>query len=364
MIMKSQNSMFTVKRVCSTLVAIPILLSLICTGNRQASAQDAIPEVVTKGLNNPSGVAIQPETGHVFVADSGAGRIVRVIDGKAEAVITDFPTEGYGTNPTYKIGPLGLLFLDKETLVVGGGGLPDGDDLLRVFKVPGVGEGSIDASATHGNALALPATGEEGEDDFVPGEGNFYGLARGSAGIFVTCNGDDDKGWVSLATLKRDEISKFTRKIATKVFTEVGAPVAATTSPEKYLVIGQMGEIKNVKDSLLTFYSQSGTKLGIYRTGLNDITGLAYGPRHGRLFALEFNWANPQQGGLYKLVAIKNDDDRCEAVLMSRLEKPTSLAFTKDGDCYITLAGSAKPADGKPDGQLILIRQLDIDPNQ
>ena len=363
MIMKSENYTFTIKRICYASVIVPILWSLLAGDSGQANAQDAIPEVVMKGLHNPSGVAIQPETGYVFVADSGAGRIVRVIDGKAEAVITDFPTEGYGENPTYKIGPLGLLFLDKDTLVVGGGGLPAGEDLIRIYKVPDIGEGSIKASAPRGKEFSLPAIAKSGDKDAQPGEGNFYGLALGSEGIFVTCSGDDSKGWVSFATLKQNQITSFKREIATEDLTEVKAPVAATISPQGYLVIGQMGETTNAKDSLLTFYSQSGTKLGAYLTGLNDITGLAYGPRHGRLFALDFNWANPKQGGLYKLVDMKNDK-KCESVLMSKFEKPTALAFTGKGDCYITLAGTAKPADGRPDGQLILIRKLDIDPNK
>ena len=362
MIMKTQNRNSFFTKIYSAVVIATICLGFLLVINCQANAQDAIPEVVTKGLNNPSGIAIQPETGHVFVADSGAGRIVRVIDGKVEAVITDFPTEKYGPNSTSKIGPLGLLFLDKKTLVVGGGGLPNGKDLLRVFEVPGVGAGSIKAAATKGDTFALPASGKEGKDDFEPGEGNFYGLAGGSEGVFVTGTGNDAKGWVSFATVKMDQISKFERKIDTKEVTRVDSPMAATISPQGYLVIGQMGKIKNEKDSLLTFYDQSGTKMGVYRTGLNDITGLAYGPRHGRLFALDFNWANPKRGGLFKLVDM-NDETQCEAVLMSRLDKPTALAFTKDGDCYITLAGSATP-NGQPDGKLILIRQLDIDPNE
>ena len=348
------------KRNLVTLALLPLALIFLFAGSGQANAQDAIPEIVVQGLNNPSGVAIQPNTGHVFVADSGAGRIVRVIGVKAEPVITNFPTENYGTNPTYKIGPLGLLFLDEETLVVGGGGLPDGKDLLRVFKVPTVGEEPIKASETFGNPIGLPADDPE-QLDAKPGEGDFYGLAQGSKGIFVTCNGDDTQGWVSLATLNPNkQINTFSRSIATTAATVVDAPVAITISPERYLAIGQMGEVEDIQDSLLVFYSQSGTKLGVYRTGLNDITGLAYGPRHNRLFALDFNWANPKRGGLYKLVKM-NSDTECEPVLMSQLEKPTALAFTQTGDCYITLAGSA---NGKPDGKLIIIRQLDIDPNK
>ena len=63
---------------------------------------------VVDGLDNPAGIAIQPETGHVFVSDSGASRIIRVVDGKAQAVITDFPVDVYGKGPMYNIGPLGL----------------------------------------------------------------------------------------------------------------------------------------------------------------------------------------------------------------------------------------------------------------
>ncbi len=344
-------------RISTTLALLPLAISFLFAGS-QVGAQDAIPEVVVQGLNNPSGVAIQPNTGHVFVSDSGSGRVVRVIDGKIEDVITDFPTEGYGTDPTYKIGPLGLLFLDEETLVVGGGGLPDGEDSIRVFKVPATGQVAIKASDNKDKPLSLPSSGEG--EDAVPGEGNFYGLALGMGKLFVTCNGDDAKGWVSQASVSANsQISNLTRLIATKEATGVDAPVAATISPQGYLAIGQMGEIKNLKDSLLTFYSLSGTKLGVYSTGLNDISGLAYGPRHSRLFALDFNWANPKQGGLYKLVDMKSET-KCEAVLMSKLEKPTALVFTPKGDCYITLAGT----NGKPDGKLILIRQLDTDPNQ
>lgn len=33
---------------------------------------------VVDGLDNPAGIAIQPETGDIFVSDSGASRVIRV----------------------------------------------------------------------------------------------------------------------------------------------------------------------------------------------------------------------------------------------------------------------------------------------
>lgn len=147
-------------------------------------------KTIVERLNNPCGIAIQPETGHVFVSDSGALRVIRIVDGKAEPVITGFPKDNYGKGPVYDIGPLGLAFIDKNTLAVGGGGKLDGEELLRVYKIPAAGAAPIDASQMHGAPQTLPANGK------VVGEGNFYGLAKGNQGIFVTCNGDDEKGWI------------------------------------------------------------------------------------------------------------------------------------------------------------------------
>src|SRR5262245_10966897 len=96
--------------------------------------------VVLTGLNNPSGIAIQPETGAIFVSDSAALRVVRVgKEGKAEDAITGFTKDIYGKGPMYDIGPLGLAFVDKDTLVVGDGGKKDGEELLRIYKLPADG---------------------------------------------------------------------------------------------------------------------------------------------------------------------------------------------------------------------------------
>ena len=86
---------------CAALFATPLL------------AQDAKVETVVTGLTNPCGIAIQPETGHVFISDSGAGRVVRIVDGKIEEVIKGSRKDIYGKGPMYDVGPMGLAFLDK-----------------------------------------------------------------------------------------------------------------------------------------------------------------------------------------------------------------------------------------------------------
>lgn len=315
----------------TSLLSLAVLLS-VCVA---PAAADHHVKTVLDGLNNPAGVAIQPETGTVFVSDSGASRVVRVVDGKAEAVITDFPVDVYGKGPMYNIGPLGLVFLDKDTLVVGGGGLKDGEELLRVYKVPAAGQAAIKADKME-KKFKLTAAGDE-----VKGEGNFYGLASNGKRVFVTCNGDDTKGWVSHSAIKEGSLGKLKRSIATKEATEVDAPVAVAISPRGELVVGQMGEISIPGDGLLTFYNaKNGKMLLNLETGLSDITALAYSPK-GQLYATDFMWTNTAEGGLYQLISKgEGDDQSIESKKLETLDKPTALAFGTDGSLYITVIGS------------------------
>ncbi len=310
-------------------------------------------ENVVEGLNNPCGVAIQPETGHIFVADSGAGKIIRVVDGKAQDVVVEFPIDIYGKGPKFNIGPLGMVFADKDTLVVGGGGLKDGEELLRIYKVPAAGAAAIKASEMADSKMLAPT-------DEIKGEGNFYALAMTKTGLYVTCNGDDTKGWVSKATIKDGKFVKYERFLATKEATEVDAPVGIAIEPTLgHIAVGQMGEISIPGDALLTFYRESnGEMLVNYETGLSDITSLAYSPG-GQLYALDFVWTDTKAGGLFHLVATKEDGkDGVKASKIVGLDKPTAMVFHKDGDLFATVIGTSSE-DGKVlGGKLVKITGL------
>ena len=329
-------------RKCLWLAAAVATALFVTTTHAQVKV-----ETVLDGLNNPCGVAVQPDTGTVFVADSGAGRVVRVVDGKAEVVISGFPLDVYGKGPMYNVGPLGLAFLNKDTLVIGGGGNPDGEELLRVYKVPATGEKPITADKM---AASFKLAGENvGSDNEVKGEGNFYAVVATENAVFVTSNGDDTKGWVAKGAVKDGTVTAYERSIATKEAVGVDAPVAITKHPRRgFLAVGQMGEITVPNDSLLCFYNPNNGKLrASLKTGLFDITGLAYSPNN-QLFATDFAWMDTKEGGLFQL--IRRQEGGMQAVKANKvvsLDKPTALAFGTDGALYITVIGTGDKNPGK-----------------
>lgn len=364
-----------------TLCAIALFAGLFVAGS--ALAQDDAeekPQVVAKtlvtNLLNPSGLAIHPDTGHVFIANRhGVYRYLPDEADKSKKIVIETHTpqkDVYGKGPMYDVGPLGLAFLDKDHLVVGDGSRPDGSELVFVYKVGP--EPPAEPAAEDSAVYTLgPIVAQEGVT--AMGEGNFYGVAIGAGAIFFTSNGDDTKGWIAKIEVKKAEaeeegeegkwtLGELLPGIATKEATNVDAPVAITFSPDgKELVVGQMGEINVPGDSLLTFYDPaSGELKRNYTTGLHDIAGLAYSPKTGKLYAADFAWLDSAkeegeeteaEGGLFEL-AIEGDEVKATRVL--KLDKPTAIAFDKEGNLYLTEFGTAAEGDTKNPGSLSIIK--------
>lgn len=315
----------------------------------------AEPQIKTlvKGLNNPCGVEVA-KGGDIFVSDSAAHKVIRVSakGGKTSDLITGFPEDIYGKGPKFAIGPLGLALLDDETLVVGGGGLPDGQELVQVYTIPEAGKSISQDDMKY--KLGPIGPGEESQK----GEGNFYGVAVGKHGIYITSNGDDTKGWVLKAALENGKPGPLKPFIATKVATNVDAPVGITIDKQGHLVIGQMGEVSGKgKDSLLTIYNGTGKLLSSAEAGLYDIAALAYSPKSGKLYAVDFAWEKTSEGGLFRLdTQGEGDKLSVKAVKIASLDKPTDLAFSDDGTLYVTVFGTAKEGSDDKPGELLEIK--------
>lgn len=308
-------------------------------------------KTLVTNLENPSGLAIQDGTGHVFVASRYG---IYRYDAKGKTVdleIAGYPTDVYGKGPKYNVGPLGVAFMSKDQLVVGDGSRPDGEELVRIYKV---GDKPVAKWVKEDTAVQTLGPIKAG-DKTAKGEGNFYGVAVGGGDIFITCNGDDTKGWVAKSVIKDGKAGPLELTIATKEATNVDAPVAITFSPDgKELVIGQMGEMNVANDALLTFYDPKTGKLKkSLKTGLSDIAGLAYSPKTKKLYATDFSWVDTTKGGLFEL---KIDGDKVTAEKIVSLDKPAAIAFDKEGNLYLTAFGTQGKDPEKSPGSLAIIK--------
>ncbi|ODA28368.1 hypothetical protein [Planctopirus hydrillae] len=312
----------------------------------------AAPKTVelVEHLDNPTGVAIHGGNGHVFIVSKQG--VFRLVQGKPHKIFLEvegFPTDVYGKGPKYDIGPLGVALLGTDKLIVADGSRPDGEELVRIYKIedktPGPPRKETDAEFTVGPIAPGDASPK--------GEGNFYGVAVIGNTFYVTANGNDAKGWVARSVITDGKPGNLEPWLATKEAVNVDAPIAATVTPDgKQLVIGQGGEVNVAGDSLVTFYNpEDGKLLKNYKTGLHDITGLAYAP-NGKLYAVDFAWPDPTQGGLFELV-IEGEEIKPKKVLS--LDRPTALAFDKDGNAYVTVFGLGKDTGDKPKGGLLKI---------
>lgn len=87
----------------------------------------AVEKVLT-GLKNPHGVAVRPdgsgESYEVFVAESGAGRVFKILSSKPEKrvdVVSGFSTKPASDDSLTTAGAHSLHFLDHMRLVIAGG---------------------------------------------------------------------------------------------------------------------------------------------------------------------------------------------------------------------------------------------------
>lgn len=302
-------------------------------------------------LDNPSGVTVHPETGHVFVVSKQG--VFRYGPGKPKKVwleVDSYPTDIYGKGPMYDIGPLGVALWGADRLIVADGSRKDGEELVRVYKI----EATPPAGKPKNEAEAEFTLGPIAPGDLSPkGEGNFYGVTVFKDAIYVTCNGDDTKGWIAKAAVVDGKPGELIPTIATKEATEVDAPIAITVTPDgEQLVVSQGGEVNQPGDSLLTMYDAEGKLTKKFATGLNDITGLAYSPKTGKLYATDFSWVDTAQGGLFELTI---DGETCKATKILSFDRPTSLAFDKEGGCFVTIFGTGKDTGEKPKGGLVRV---------
>ncbi|HEV2969479.1 MAG TPA: hypothetical protein VGY55_05765, partial [Pirellulales bacterium] len=305
-------------------------LSVVRSTTRGIAAEPPTIKTTTvlNGLDNPAAVVNRPGTNELFISESGAGQVVRMLTDKPGAVtpvVTGFAVAAAPGGLGFQVGPLGIAFIDRMTFAVGGGGTGAGHDLLKIYPLPPADKPlkADDARQTLG---PIPA----GADDQT-NEGFFYGVATMPNAIFVTSRGGDSPGWVSRAFVldNNGKAADLKSLIKTKAIAAGAGPTGLTVSKRGELVVGESGPFDKPHDSSISFYNPKNGKLLLtMRTGLSDVMGLAYCPHSGNLYAVDLAWSDPKEGGLYRLDATRQDGKTgVKAIKIASLDKPTALAF-------------------------------------
>jgi len=313
---------------------------------------EIVVTTVVEGLNNPFSVSIDGDLDRIFVAESGAQRIVEIKDGKAVEVAGEFDAQPYRG---YNAGPISLFCPGENVLLVGHDS-KEGVGSLTMLKMK---PNSEDATKTDIKRETVQIEAKEGDAKL----NQFSNILVKHAVIYVVTRGDEENGWIALAEFQKEKITSLRPSIATAKLSNFPGPTCTAVSPAgEYLVISQMGKEGAAKDSRLVFYTLQGKMLRNFEVELQDIVSIAYSPGRKHLFAIDSNSVDPAKGGLYKLIG--KGAKKCDVKKLQDLSYATSMAFDSKGNLYITSLGGPPTTDGKPNGKLIKIEGLDDRPDE
>ena len=309
----------------------------------QPTCGQVAKRMILDHLDHPMGIAIQPITGHLFVSETGQGRVGRVVDNRLVEVVNGFSQSDPNCQVENGQGPLGLVFLDASALFVGEGGEKDNGDRLRMFELD-------DHVKTIPSAADSAAGGHFREDESrsqANRDGDLYAVTNAPIGIYVTSNNGLGKWSVENGKLRRFLAwggLQHDEQLANSMSR------ALTISPEGFVVVGMNSETT----SWLVFMDgATGIIKCKFPLELKEIRGLAYCVETGELFALEYSQQGPG-AGLYRLNA-KDFNTRCECELVIGLPRPTAMCFGPRGELYVTVVGLESAESELPVGQLLEI---------
>jgi hypothetical protein len=315
---------------------------------------EIIVSTVLEGLNNPFAISIEDGSDRIFIAESGAQRVIEVKEGKAIEIAGQFPPSTYRG---YQVGPLSLFAAGQSVLLVG----HDTEKGIGAITKLVARSNKEDKSEDSKQEAAIEK--DKRETIEIVNEGGaklhqFSNLTVKHTTVYVVTHGDEENGWIAISEIQDGKLTTLRPSIPTAKRTSYPGPTCTAVDPGgQYLVVSQMGQENDAKDSRLVFYTLQGKVLNNFEVELRDIVSLAYSPSRKHLFAIDYNFTDPSKGGLYKLIG--SDVNKCKVKKLQDLGYATAMQFDSKGTLWITSLGGPPATNGKPNGKLIKIEGLD-----
>jgi hypothetical protein len=337
---------------CTHRIAWAALLGMACSFGPIAFGADANVVAVKKvltGLKNPRDVAVRPEGSgeayEVFIAESGAGRVVKILSGKPEKridVISGFSIKpANDDNPSFP-GVHSLEFLDHMRLVAAGGD-EDGAPFVRLYELP---EPASPLTADqHKHEANVPETGKEPNFNAHV----FRGVARtqpndrvGDFLLVFAPNDGQSTGlvYVPVRSGSLGDVAPARLKNTGDEF-EIGAIAVGSNG---YVVVAGNEHGDSTGPSRLSFFSPLDRRIIMQvPTDLKRIVAIAYSPKSGNLFVVNSPTTDSGGAGIYRIDrAARPGAAACKAVKIADVGSPTAIAFAPDGALYVTASGEPK----------------------
>lgn len=338
-----------------------VVAILVATGP-MAGATDVKVEPLLSNLALPCGVAIRPggadDRHEIYVADRVDRRVVRCwSDAASEAndIITNLQLDD-AEHVAAPIEPLGMLFIDRNRLVIGESSEGLGARLC-LFDV-------ASSVPIVGNDFEQEVSLRSGKTDSKNAARHVLAIARllsndaVSDGIVATTRGTQRAGGLWRIALRADSLhdASILRPRNDAQSNNDGAEsVGVAVGANGYIVIGCFAADSSTGAMLAFVNPINGEVSMTLATNLHAIVGLAYSPTSGLLYAINYSEEDPAMTGVFRIDdASAAGRAACTTVMIAQVDRPTALAFAPDGTLYVTSAG-AVGSDRSRSGKLLKI---------
>jgi WD40 repeat protein len=330
-------------RIAWTALGLACSLGSIAFGANQNAV--AIENISTD-LKIPHGVAIRPEGSgeayEIFVAESGAGRVVKFQSDKPEKridVVAGFSNKPATDDSPTSPGVHSLYFLDHMRLVVTGGN-DDSTPFVRLYELPE--PASPLAADQHKQEANVPEIGKDPNFNAHV----FRSIARTQANdrvgdilLVAAPVGGDAPGLVYVPVRSGtlgDAVPARIKNAGGGL--QIGGIAVGKNG---YVIVAISETADSSRPSRLAFFSPLDRRIVMQMpTDLQRIVAIAYNPKSGNLFVANSPTADDGRAGIYRVDSVsKPGAPACTAVKVADVRGATSLAFAPDGALYVTATG-------------------------